>query len=88
MSVIANETDDRNKQEVMLPHRRYVLQHGSEWEIHESLILLFDIYRETDELVGITQLSNHSYGWRCNEPVIYRQGYTEKIEIKRVQIFY
>ena len=59
-SVMANETVDRNKQEVMMLVLRYVLQHGSVWEVHEPLILLFDIYREIDAYLADTaQLSNH-----------------------------
>jgi len=38
-SVIANETADRNKQEVRVLVLRYVLQHDNVWEIHESAIL-------------------------------------------------
>ena len=42
------------------PILTYVLQHGSVWEVHEPLILLFDNYRELDAYLADTaQLSNH-----------------------------
>ena len=59
-AVIADETADRNKQEVMSFVLRCILQHRNVWEIHESLILLFDSYRENDAyLADFAQPSNH-----------------------------
>ena len=50
--ILAHETADRNKQELMVIVLRYVLDDGNGcWVIHESPVSLLDVFKEIETIL-------------------------------------